>query len=108
MAKIKSSDLDLTYDNQWGHYKVSLDRDGLKHHRELIKELTRDAVRAGLGIARMPAFFVERDLAKGTLSRVLPQHELPKSFATVLYPRSIVPSPARRCLIEALSDRSEY
>ena len=38
-AQIKSSGLDLSYDNQWGRYRVSLDMDGLKHHRDLIKEL---------------------------------------------------------------------
>jgi hypothetical protein len=41
--KIKSSGLDLSYDNQWGRYRVSLDRDGLKQHRGLIKELVGNA-----------------------------------------------------------------
>lgn len=56
----------------------------------------------------MPAFFVADELANGTLVRVLPQIELPKSFGTALYPRSIVPSLALRCLLDALSERSAY
>jgi hypothetical protein len=38
-AQIKASGLDLSYDNQWGRYRVNVDRDGLKHHRDLIKDL---------------------------------------------------------------------
>jgi DNA-binding transcriptional LysR family regulator len=41
--------------------------------------ITRDAVRAGLGIARLPEFFVAQDLADGTLARVLPRYDLPKT-----------------------------
>jgi hypothetical protein len=38
-TQIKSSGLDLSYDNQWGRYRLSLDADGLKQHQDLIKEL---------------------------------------------------------------------
>ena len=38
-TQIKSSGLDLSYDNQWGRYRLSFDADGLKHHRDLIKKL---------------------------------------------------------------------
>jgi len=64
--------------------------------------VTRNAVRDGLGIARMPAFFVARDLAEGTLRRVLPRFGTPGFRATALYPRSVVPSLALRTLLEAL------
>ena len=65
--------------------------------------VTRDAVRAGLGIAQLPRFFVDDDLTAGTLAEVLPRHEVPKSFASALYPRSIVPSLALRTLLDALT-----
>jgi DNA-binding transcriptional LysR family regulator len=66
--------------------------------------VTRDAVRAGLGISRLPAFFVAEDLADGKLVQLLPQYELPKTVVTALYPRSIVPSPALRTLIGILPE----
>lgn len=64
--------------------------------------VTRDAVRAGLGLAHLPEFFVVRDLAEGALVRVLPDAALPGSVATLLYPRSVVPSPALHRLLDAL------
>jgi DNA-binding transcriptional LysR family regulator len=66
--------------------------------------VTRDAVRAGLGITRLPAFFIAEDLADGKLVQLLPQYELPKTVVTALYPRSIVPSLALRTLIEILPE----
>jgi len=38
-AKIREAGFDLSYDNQWGRYRVSLDRETLEHQRPLIKEL---------------------------------------------------------------------
>ena len=64
--------------------------------------VTRNAVRNGLGIARMPLFFVAEDLADGTLQRVLPGLDVPGFAATALYPRSVVPSLALRTLLNAL------
>lgn len=64
--------------------------------------VTRDAVRAGLGMTRLPEFFVSEDLATGRLVRLLPGSELPKRPVTALYPRSIVPSPALRIFLDAL------
>ena len=64
--------------------------------------LTRDAARAGLGIARLPEFFVAQDLSEGTLTRVLPQYDVPKIPVTALYPRSTVPSLALRAFLDAL------
>lgn len=46
-AKIKASGLDLSYDNQWGRYRVILDREALKNHRDLIKELIGLALNEG-------------------------------------------------------------
>jgi DNA-binding transcriptional LysR family regulator len=64
--------------------------------------VTRNAVRDGLGIARVPEFFVARDLAEGALRRVLPRFSLPGFSATALYPRSAVLSLALRTLLDAL------
>jgi DNA-binding transcriptional LysR family regulator len=47
--------------------------------------VTRNAVRDGLGIARMPVFFVAGDLADGTLQRVLPHSDVPGFAATAMY-----------------------
>jgi DNA-binding transcriptional LysR family regulator len=66
--------------------------------------VTRDAVRAGLGITRLPEFFVSEDLATGRLVRLLPGSELPKRPVTALYPRSIVPSLALRIFLDALPE----
>jgi len=66
--------------------------------------VTRDAVRAGLGITRLPQFFVAEDLADGKLVQLLPQYELPKTVVTALYPRSIVPSLALRTLLDILPE----
>ncbi len=39
-SRIEESGIDaLSYDNQWGRYRVSVDKDGLEKYRELIKEL---------------------------------------------------------------------
>jgi len=62
----------------------------------------REAVRAGLGIAQLPLFFVAKELADGTLVRVLPQVEPPGLDVSALYPRSVVPSLALRAVLEAL------
>jgi DNA-binding transcriptional LysR family regulator len=64
--------------------------------------VTRNAVRDGLGIARMPMFFAAEDLADGTLQSVLPHSDVPGFAATAMYPRSIVPSLALRTLLNAL------
>jgi DNA-binding transcriptional LysR family regulator len=66
--------------------------------------VTRDAARGGLGIAQLPLFFVAEDLEAGRLARVLPDHDLPKSALTALYPRSVVPSPALRTLLDILPE----
>lgn len=66
--------------------------------------VTRDAVLAGLGLALVPEFMVERDLAEGRLVRLLPDHEAPAARATALYPRSVVPSRGLRAVMAALMD----
>ncbi|QXH58527.1 LysR family transcriptional regulator [Pseudomonas maumuensis] len=43
---------------------------------------------AGLGVAVLPAWLVEQDLADGTLRRVLPGYSLPRQPISVVYPNS--------------------
>ncbi|AUX20359.1 transcriptional regulator [Sorangium cellulosum] len=64
--------------------------------------LTRDAARAGLGIALVPEFLASRDLERGTLVRLLPDLELPVIQATALYPRAAGCSAALRALLDDL------
>jgi DNA-binding transcriptional LysR family regulator len=64
--------------------------------------VTRNAVRARLGIARVPEFFVAQDLADGALVRLLPHYDLPTYPVVAVYPRSTVPSLALRTLLDDL------
>ncbi|WP_434042156.1 MULTISPECIES: LysR family transcriptional regulator [Sorangium] len=64
--------------------------------------VTRDAARAGLGIAFVPEFLALRDLERGTLVRLLPDHELPMIQATALYTRAASQSVALRTLLDDL------
>ena len=59
-----------------------------------------DGVRLGLGLAQMPVFHVERDLAEGRLQRVLPEYPVPTGPVSVLYPRSRQLSPRVRVFID--------
>jgi DNA-binding transcriptional LysR family regulator len=59
-----------------------------------------DGVRLGLGLAQMPIFHVERDLAEGRLERVLADYPLPPGPVAVLYPRNRQLSPRVRAFID--------
>lgn len=64
--------------------------------------VTRDAVRAGLGIALVPLFLVAHELAQGSLLRLLPDHPLPETQVTAVYARSVTPSLALKALLDGL------
>ena len=64
-----------------------------------------DGVRLGLGIAQMPVFHVERDLAEGQLQRILSDHPVPSAPVSVLYPRSRQLSPRLRVFIDWVVQR---
>jgi DNA-binding transcriptional LysR family regulator len=64
-----------------------------------------DGVRRGLGLAQMPLFHVERDLAEGSLQRVLPEHPVPTAPVSVLYPRNRQLSPRVRVFIDWVVQR---
>jgi DNA-binding transcriptional LysR family regulator len=83
-----------------------LGEEGLQHV-EMISPLTvtgtesfRAAVRLGLGLAQMPVFHIEQDLAEGRLEQVLPEHALPSMPVSVLYPRNRQLSPRVRLFID--------
>ena len=64
-----------------------------------------DGVRLGLGLAQMPLFHIERDLAAGRLVRVLPDHAVPSGPVAVLYPRNRQLSPRVRLFIDWIVQR---
>jgi len=64
-----------------------------------------DGVRLGLGLAQMPLFHVEHDLAEGRLQRLLPEHKVPTAPVSVLYPRSRQLSPRVRVFIDWIVQR---
>ena len=64
-----------------------------------------DGVRLGLGLAQMPVFHVERDIAEGRLQRILPEHPVPAGPVAVLYPRSRQLSPRVRVFIDWIVQR---
>lgn len=75
-------------------------------------ESFRDAVLLGLGLAQMPLFHVERDLAENRMVRVLADHPVPPAPVSILYPRNRQLSPRVRLFIDwvvrqfALYDRA--
>ena len=64
-----------------------------------------DGVRLGLGLAQMPVFHVERDIAEGRLRRILPEYPVPPGPVSVLYPRSRQLSPRVRVFIDWIVQR---
>jgi DNA-binding transcriptional LysR family regulator len=47
-----------------------------------------DGVRLGFGLAQMPVFHIERDLAEGRIERVPQEYPVPSAPVSVLYPRN--------------------
>lgn len=63
-------------------------------------ETFRSGVLLGLGLAQMPVFHIEHDLAAGRLVRVLADHPVPPAPVSVLYPRNRQLSPRLRLFID--------
>ena len=64
-----------------------------------------DGVCLGLGLAQLPVFHVERDIAEGRLQRILPEFPVPPGPVSVLYPRSRQLSPRVRVFIDWIVQR---
>ena len=65
--------------------------------------VTRDAAVAGLGIALLPGFLSDPEIALGRLVAVLPEAVLPAVDVTALSPPAVAPSPALRALLDHLA-----
>jgi DNA-binding transcriptional LysR family regulator len=63
-------------------------------------ESLRDAVLLGLGLAQMPVFHIEQDLAAGRVIPVLADQNVPPAPVSVLYPRNRQLSPRVRLFID--------
>ena len=61
--------------------------------------------RSGLGVALLPAWFVEDDLASGALRRILPGHALPQQPINVVFPNSGHLPRKTRAFIDYLCER---
>lgn len=70
-------------------------------------ESFRDGVLLGLGLAQMPVFHIERDLAEGRLVQVLPEFPPLSVPVSVLYPTSRQLSPRVRLFIDWVVKRFE-
>ncbi|MFA6117319.1 MAG: LysR substrate-binding domain-containing protein [Sphingomonas sp.] len=68
-------------------------------------ESFHDGVCHGLGLAQMPVFHIERDLAAGRLERVLADYPLPAGPVSILYPRNRQLSPRVRVFIDWIVQR---
>jgi DNA-binding transcriptional LysR family regulator len=68
-------------------------------------ESLRDGVLLGLGLAQMPLFHIERDLAAGRVVQVLAGYVVPPAPVSVLYPRNRQLSPRVRLLIDWIVER---
>lgn len=64
-----------------------------------------EAVRAGLGIARLPESVARADLKSGTLVRVLPKWRSPQGIVHVVFPTRRGMLPAVRAFIDFLAER---
>jgi DNA-binding transcriptional LysR family regulator len=65
--------------------------------------VTRDAALAGVGVALLPGFLCDADIAAGDLVAVLPQHALPAMDVTALRPPAVAPTPAVQALLDHLT-----
>lgn len=68
-------------------------------------EALREAVLAGVGVARVPLFVVGEDLRRGRLTRVLPHYDMPAQYVHAVWPeRAYLPRKVR-VFVDFLRDR---
>ena len=65
--------------------------------------LAREAIVAGLGIGRLPTYFVADDLAAGRLALVLEPWTPPEVSVTAVYPSRGLVAPKTRAFVDALT-----
>lgn len=65
----------------------------------------RDAARAGLGVACLPRFLIDRDIEEDRLALLLPAYATPEIPISVVYPSRRHLTPKVRLLIDLLAER---
>jgi len=65
----------------------------------------REAVRQGLGLAVLPTILVDRDVALGQLTRILPAFRPPPMWLKALVPKPSAAKPAVQALLDFLRER---
>ena len=65
----------------------------------------RDAARAGLGVACLPRFLIDRDIEEGRLALLLPPYATPEIPISVVYPSRCHLMPKVRLFIDLLAER---
>lgn len=65
----------------------------------------RDAARAGLGVACLPRFLIDRDVEEGRLALLLPAYATPEIPISVVYPSRRHLTPKVRLFIDLLAER---
>ena len=78
---------------------------GRAAHQSNSSTAIRAMARSGLGVALLPAWFVEDDLASGALRRILPGHALPQQPINVVFPNSGHLPRKTRAFIDFLCER---
>ena len=78
---------------------------GRAAHQSNSSTAIRAMARSGLGVALLPAWFVEDDLASGALRRILPGHALPQQPINVVFPNNGHLPRKTRAFIDFLCER---
>ncbi|RZM79622.1 LysR family transcriptional regulator [Leptolyngbya iicbica] len=97
----------LATDNQWtlvgpdGEHKITISGPLCANNGEVLQA----AAVQGLGIALLPRFIVQADLAAGRLQQVMPAYEAPKISICVLYPVNRHLSTKVQLLVDFLAEQ---
>ncbi|WP_370679199.1 LysR family transcriptional regulator [Comamonas sp. GB3 AK4-5] len=81
----------LSAPTQWrmqGPQGQSIEVGGPMAHQSNASSAIRSLALAGLGVAVLPAWLVEADLASGALQRLLPAYNLPQQAISAVFPNS--------------------
>lgn len=93
---------------EW-HFRTTEGRDITVHVRGSLRcnsdEAIKQAALDGMGITRFPALFVTRELAEGTLVRLLQAYEPPPGTVCAVFPSRRNLAPKVRVFVDFLADR---